>query len=218
VATRRFIAFSAEFPNDNSELHQGTIWMCVDLCGPAEAHYPEALDDDLALEPIEIVESIELEGPIEIVPAPVELTPASLQPARVPLELLVASTDGTDFFPPETMVDEPGRVAPLVSTAPPALDNPFDAFLQTLSDVACDSGQMLAASEIGASLASDPIAVAWKGILSGESEDFALCSTPLDEWAAASLARVLQAPHKAAQLRRELRARGVAAFGLVEAA
>jgi hypothetical protein len=225
MATRRFIAFSAEFPNDNSELHQGTIWMCVDLCGPAEAHYPEVIEDELALEPIEIVESIELEGPIEMVPAPVELIAAALAPAPVPVEFLVAdlapmpvASDGSDFFPPETMVDEPGRIAPLVSTPPPALDSPFDAFLQTLSEVACDSGKTFAASEIGAMLAGDPVATAWRGILCGESEDFSLCATPLDEWAAGALARILDAPHKAGQLRRELRARGVAAFGLVAVA
>jgi hypothetical protein len=194
--------------------------MCVDLCGPAEAHFPEALDDDLALEPIEIVESIELEGPIEIVPAPVELIAAALAPPPVPVELmsLALAGDGADFFPPDTMVDEPARIAPLVSTPPPALDNPFDLLLQTLADVACDSGQTFAASEIAAVLANDPIATAWRGILCGESEDFSLCSTPLDEWASSVLARILSAPHKAAQLRRELRAHGVAAFGLVEVA
>jgi hypothetical protein len=40
----------------------------------------------------------------------------------------------------------------------------------------------------------------------------------LDEWAADVLARLFGAPDRSAQLRRELRGRGVAAFGLIEAA
>ncbi len=236
MAARRFIAFSAEFPNDNAELHTGTIWMCVDLCGPAEAHYPEAADEPLAAEddtyePIEIVESIELEGPIELVPAPVpalgELFAAqAFAPEDLPLPVEPVAVlapepavEHADFFPPDTLAPEDNpRPAPLVSTPPPAMESPFEAFLQTLSEVACESGQTFAASEIGAALAGDPVARAWRAILCGESEDFSLCAAPLDEWASTTLAKVLSAPQKAAQLRRELRARGVAAFGLVEVA
>jgi hypothetical protein len=208
VVTRAFVPLSAEFPNDNSELHGGTIWMCVDLCGPAEAHLPPAelpsidvLDED-ALEPIEIVDSIELEGEIEIVPVP-----------RESGEVLSAVAVELD-----EPAEEHQSSARAVSTPPPPIDDAYDAFLQTLSDVACDSGQTFAASEIGAALAGDAVAIAWRGILRGESEDFSLCSSPLDEWASVVLARFLGVPHKAAQLRRELRAHGVAAFGLVEAA
>jgi hypothetical protein len=56
----------------------------------------------------------------------------------------------------------------------------------------------------------------WQGILRGESEDFGACgATALDEWAANVVARVLGNPMPANGLRRELRRRGVAAFGLV---
>jgi hypothetical protein len=246
MAARRFIAFSAEFPNDNADLHTGTIWMCVDLCGPAEAHLPEEVDGEdveLALEPIEIVESIELEGPIEEVPLPAptiaemfaegEFTPESLPlPAPLPvigLETPVAlateeapalMAEHDDFFPPETVEpEEIPRAVPLVSTAPPVMQaSPFETFLQTMADVACEAGHTHAALEIAAALKEDAVAAAWRAILCGESEDFSLCTTPLDEWASATLARIVAAPHKAGQLRRELRARGIAAFGMVEAA
>jgi hypothetical protein len=56
--------------------------------------------------------------------------------------------------------------------------------------------------------------LAWQAILRGESEDFAVC-TALDEWAADVVARVLGNPARADAIRRELRGRGVAAFGLV---
>ena len=60
---------------------------------------------------------------------------------------------------------------------------------------------------------------AWRAILLGTSDDFGACGAAmLDEWAADSVARLLGAPSRATALRRELRSRGVAAFGLVEAA
>jgi hypothetical protein len=228
-------AFAAEFPNDNSDLHLGTIWMCEGVCGPAEAHLPEPIlaptaaevellaeadGDDAGLEePIEIVDSIELEGPIELVPAPLESSVMASQPDRDDDPRAEDEPSVADLIAAEMLGDEPDeRPAPLVSTCPPPLADPFDAFLQTLSDVACDAGQTFAASEIGAALADDPVARAWRAILNGESDDFSLCGTPLDEWASGVLARVVSAPHKAAQFRRELRAHGVAAFGLVEAA
>ena len=55
---------------------------------------------------------------------------------------------------------------------------------------------------------------AWRGILSGESEEFPACGA-LDEWGAGVLARILGQPARADGIRRELRRRGVAAFGLV---
>jgi hypothetical protein len=62
-------------------------------------------------------------------------------------------------------------------------------------------------------------AEAWRAILRGDSEDFSACgSRMLDEWAADLVARIVAAPARTEQLRRELRTRGVAAFGLVLAA
>jgi hypothetical protein len=64
--------------------------------------------------------------------------------------------------------------------------------------------------------------LAWQGILRGESEDFSLpdggALEPLDEWAADVLARLLGPPARADAIRRELRRRGIAAFGLVASA
>ncbi len=61
--------------------------------------------------------------------------------------------------------------------------------------------------------------LAWQGILRGESEDFSLADggalEPLDEWAADLLARVVGPPARADGIRRDLRRRGIAAFGLV---
>jgi hypothetical protein len=60
---------------------------------------------------------------------------------------------------------------------------------------------------------------AWRAILRGDSDDFGACGPRmLDEWAADLVARIVAAPARTEQLRRELRTRGVAAFGLVMAA
>jgi hypothetical protein len=58
--------------------------------------------------------------------------------------------------------------------------------------------------------------LAWRQILSGESDDFSGCgSMALDEWAAMVVAIALGDGNQAGGIRRELRRYGVAAFGLV---
>jgi hypothetical protein len=62
-------------------------------------------------------------------------------------------------------------------------------------------------------------AAGWRAILRGTSDDLAPCGPlPLDEWAAHLAAGLCAKPEKEPVFRRELRSRGVAAFGLVEAA
>jgi hypothetical protein len=86
-------------------------------------------------------------------------------------------------------------------------------------------GAMRALEDAGAVAGGQPTGAfaattrAWSAILRGASDDFTACGTAmLDEWAADVLARLLGVQGRSAALRRELRARGVAAFGLVEAA
>ena len=81
----------------------------------------------------------------------------------------------------------------------------------------------LAESNIASGIDLTPAFVAqmnaWRAILLGTSDDFGACGAAmLDEWAADLVARLLGAPSRATALRRELRSRGVAAFGMVEAA
>ncbi|HEY2511863.1 MAG TPA: hypothetical protein VGI39_13435 [Polyangiaceae bacterium] len=150
----------------------------------------ETFGDDGA---IEIVDHIEFDEPMELVPAP----PENGDVARM------------DADP----------VAPELEAAAP---DAYAGFLGTLAEAARAIGESAARDELRdrfeAALRTDGVAAAWAAILRGEGEDFSVCGTPLDEWAAATAAGILGAPHKAAQLRRELRARGVAAFGLIQAA
>jgi len=84
--------------------------------------------------------------------------------------------------------------------------------LQALAEAKIASG-----SEVSATFVAQTNA--WRAILLGTSDEFGACGAGmLDEWAADLVARLLGAPSRATALRRELRSRGVAAFGLVEAA
>ena len=91
--------------------------------------------------------------------------------------------------------------------------------VKTLGDVAIAEG---GAAESVQALLDGPqrtTALAWRAVLRGEVDDISTCGAAmLDEWAADVVSQALGAPGKATQLRRELRSRGVCAFGLVEAA
>jgi hypothetical protein len=113
-------------------------------------------------------------------------------------------------------------------------DDPFLRLVRVLEDVARGAGAddaalgtlrvILGQQRIDASTPADhqrmrAEALAWQGILRGESEDFSACGAGmLDEWSATLVAAVLCQPARAESLKRELRRRGVAAFGLVEQA
>ena len=58
--------------------------------------------------------------------------------------------------------------------------------------------------------------VAWQSFLRGETDEVGASATQmLDEWAAGLVSRVMGEPSRAPAIKRELRSRGVAAFGLV---
>jgi hypothetical protein len=98
----------------------------------------------------------------------------------------------------------------------PLEDDRFSSFARMLADIARTAGDAAAADRLTEALTADPTARAWRAILLGESDDFAACgSKTLDEWAADLIAQSLATPSKADLVRRELRSRGVAAFGLV---
>jgi hypothetical protein len=215
---------AAEFPNDNDALHDGTIWMCVEPCGPAEAHAPSPrrepamepmfeFEEDASEEPIEIVETL---APIDADAAATEVVPA---PA---FSEVVLATRAAEMIA-EAMEIPPPPAVPTFADADALAqaDAPPDAYatlLLAMMDAALACGAPLARETIAGALETDATASAWRRILRGESEDFSACALPLDEWSATVLASLLGAPAKSAQLRRELRARGVAAFGLLEAA
>jgi hypothetical protein len=58
--------------------------------------------------------------------------------------------------------------------------------------------------------------MAWRSILRGESGDLSACGeSTLDCWTADLVARLIAHPDKAQTIRRDLRRRGIAAFGML---
>jgi hypothetical protein len=154
---------------------------------------------------------------------PVTLTPASFD------DTVLEAADQDDDEPIE-IVDDLGfddvfEEAPVTVRTEPEVPA-GDAFL-TLAAVVKEVAQTFGADSSGAAkldilLGVDesddpaPQAVAWRGILRGESEDYEACgAATLDEWAASVVAGVVGGASKADGIRRELRRRGVAAFGLL---
>jgi hypothetical protein len=107
-------------------------------------------------------------------------------------------------------------------------DDAYAVFVAALTDVALGFGaDPLGVDRLRAmlgdgradGLSADRGARAWQSIIRGQAEDFSECGTQtLDEWAAEVIAGVVGGGRTDA-IRRELRKRGVAAFGfLAEAA
>lgn len=148
----------------------------------------------------------------------------------------------------EVAVEGPFAEVLAAEPAAPLAVDPFQIFVRVLVDVALVEGTPAAAAcvqalfegraseeiadDVLAALAASDIATAsgptpgfvarsaaWREILRGTSDDFGACgSAMLDDWAADVLARVLGAPARQPALKRDLRARGIAAFGLVDVA
>jgi hypothetical protein len=112
-----------------------------------------------------------------------------------------------------------GAGSPCVASLLPGLlhDGAVQHPLADAAAAALAEARIVVASEVTPSFRAQSLA--WRAILLGTSDDFGACGgAMLDEWAADLLARLLGAPARATALRQDLRSRGVAAFGLVEAA
>lgn len=115
----------------------------------------------------------------------------------------------------------PGRIAELL----PGMLGVERLDVRDLGDAAIDAlvaADLLARSETGAVTRSASLTAgvqAWRATLLGEEGDFSTCTATLDEWSAYVVSAVAGAPAQRESMRRDLRARGVAAFGfLVDAA
>lgn len=118
--------------------------------------------------------------------------------------------------------------APLMDVAAPRIaddDDDYARLSQLLIETALLAGATRAAALVSGILSGERVAAehralaetahAWRAVLCGSGDLGACGDDPLDEWAAHLLATLMGAPERRAELRRELRGRGVAAFGLV---
>lgn len=186
-----FMTFSS-LKDEESLDEDGEI--LVEELGPLEDAILEAAVEPVLEPMIEPVIEPALEA-VEAVEAIVEPEPAVVAPVV------------EAFVEPEPLSE------PLSTIAPPAPDDAWVTFVSTLVDIAIAQGATAAAGELPSTLDTDKTAQAWAGILRGTSEDWdAIGGSMLDEWAADTLARMTGVD--AQVLKRELRARGIAAFGL----
>jgi hypothetical protein len=185
----------SEFPNDNPAFHRGAIWRCEQLTGPAICVLPEGATrapeacDEAAPPPPPEAETVE--DPFRLFVGLLEdvaRRSGATEPMVASVRALLGIQRMNEAEPPEASV-EALMQGMQVERTPRGIER-TEAFARRV--------------------------LAWQGILRAESEDFEACGpTPLDEWAADIVARVLASPAAAAGLRRELRRGGVAAFGLV---
>ena len=217
-----YISPAAEFPNDNPALHEGAIWVCVSPCAVATAELPEGEGASVG---VDVSARVRVDGDVDVdvgvVPVAGEIKAAPVLELAID-ETVIASPIVPDDEEEEIEIvdeldaidDEEDELEEVATTD--AAPDPFRFYVQTLTDVMIAAGDSDAAAHLVAALSEEPTACAWRRIITGESEDYAACGAKsLDEWSAELVARLIAMPGKTDQLRRELRSRGVAAFGLV---
>jgi hypothetical protein len=225
-------ALCAEFPCDNPELHQGATWVCLT---PTAASRP-------------VVRPRARERTVEPTPSPPRFSKGPVlappRPARSPGPEELRPRPGTGAAPSPPVPSPPPApshenafdafVAALVEVALARGNTRAAAIIPTLLtegrvdriDGATPVSDALVAAGLvepsgGGLRATESLLgtlQAWRRVLRGESDDLAACGdATLDEFAAALLAGfgVSAGPDG---LRREVRHRGIAAFGVLTAA
>jgi hypothetical protein len=213
----------SEFPNDNPQLHHGALWVPLAIGAPPSCVFPaqsrhaeilpppppeaeergvERLAEDDDAEPIEIVDDLGFDDGFDDA---IDESPTQ-ESAMVIAEAAIDAASGDEAEAAAPGADPFARLAGLVKDVARTFgaDEDGAARLDTLLGLHV------------ADAAVAPHAAAWRGILRGESEDYDACgSATLDEWAADMVVRVVGGAGRSDGIRRELRRRGVAAFGLV---
>ena len=159
------------------------------------------LDDSHAAEPIEVVDELEFDAVDELFVQTEAVAPVDPRPG---VSAFVSTDPFTRFVDVVTGAARTAGASPEVLSAIPALFG--------LRRLARDEGQPLRPAQVTREVH------AWMSVLRGEATDLGACgSVPLDEWAAGIVAQAIGDATLAPAVRRELRARGVLAFGLLAA-
>ena len=193
----------AEFPNDNPALHEGALWVVREIGEGAAC-------ERRILETIEEARGMVAEAPVAEVAAAVAVVEEPLvatEPPTDPAPPVVEAEDEDDDIEIVEELSFEGAIdeSPAAPQAPSA--DAFALFVAAIEDVARAAGAkddamatiaaLVGRARLDASASEEhktlrAQALAWQGILRGESEDFSACgSGMLDEWAAGLVAFVL---------------------------
>jgi hypothetical protein len=231
---------ASEFPNDNPKVSEGAIWVCPEVRSRARSWLQPAFDH--GVDPrLLTIENASLPGllPVTARPAP----PPAVAPVAAPALVIPTPKPPRAATPViETTKTAPEQAAPasdsfaefvqaLVDLAQahggtraalclPALLGaaPFraGALGAEIEKTLAERG-VLAPSGRKKSDSFEQTSSAWRSVLSGATDDLSSCgTTTLDQFGAELLAALLEVPKsRVEELRRELRRRGVAAFGMI---
>lgn len=234
-------SFASEFPHDNPALSEGVVWTCPSPCAralPLREPEPPA-PGALVFGPPGAVEALAREEAAP--PRPIAAVRASsgnlsaAPPSQAAAVLAVEAPALAESVP----ADRDAAENVPADSARPEPEDAFSRLVRALSDVALHAGATRVAASLpgmftpGRAAASPDgveldatgrelvsIGAAWRDVLSGASSDLNACGArTLDEWGADLLCALLRRPRSESRdLRQKLRARGVAAFGLRDAA
>jgi hypothetical protein len=229
-------SLASEFPNDNTEISGGAVWICPELTGPATALLAPAPSFQ-AVEPAPFVllqdeEPLESELLFEVEPAPFVLLQDEEEPLEIELPLQVELPRGSGVATEEPepfrafqaalvaalLAEGATRSAALVPQLLRLEPLPPDGLTKEALVALKSRGYLEDSGRYSQSFRD--VCGAWCGVLRGASHDMSGCGTvTLDRFGAELLAALLGAPTSRAEaLRRDLRKAGVAAFGVLQAA
>jgi hypothetical protein len=233
----------SEFPNDNPELHDGLVWAAPTPCAPALPTLRLRQSPPVrVLRPEWEPRSDPRASAAPLVPAPSSSEPAdeirvgddAARAEALPLDPVIVDAASVETAPVEATVSgfeafvgalsgilvERGatRAAANVGALLGQRRLARDAFDAPTRKVLAARG-LIDAKTWRPTPEFSVVAHAWRDVLEGTNGDLSACgSTTLDVWGAELLSALLGARERSDELRRALRQRGVAAFGMLVAA
>ena len=212
----------SEFPNDNTALHAGAIFGLVDPIGPSVVIEPARPLPEPSRRPVAAVPAPEAAA------GPADVDESSFS-KPTPRERSAPGESGFFARAPEREADLEldDDLPDIVELGPLSTeeDSGFGRVVSILSriglELAGEAGpERVQAALLGRTQLPPPVAFAllhWRALLEGDDARAAsLPDLTLDEWAAGFLGAVFALPSN--ELRSRVRAEGIAAFGLLDAA
>ena len=216
---------AAEFPHENALINRGALWIGSALCGAERVEQAE---------PVNVPSSINVPEASTALPNPPPSTGTSAPPIAMPNPTPATGhppADAEGDAAHDARVDHFVRAIAEVALAHgPAetaahveslfkFGTPAPLELSDLARAALLDGNILEATEGGVHATAwfTRTSSAWQKMLRGEAENLAVCGeSTLDGWTADLIACLVAKPAMASTIRRDLRRRGIAAFGMLD--